>query len=317
MILNPSGIVLALLVLLPGATRAEQLRLAVGQRGNWDTGIAELGERAGIFKRHGLELEILYTAGGGETQQAVLSRSVDIGVAAGTLGVLGAAAKGAPVRIIGAQTTGAADLFWYVPAASPIRTPADLAGRSVAYSTTGSSTDTVARLAEAQYGIAFQHVATGGLPGTYTQTMSGQVDVGWSAAPFALEALNADTIRAIIRGGDIAAVRDQSIRVTITHAAVLAARKPALIRFMQAYRETLDTMYSDPEALRSYVAFSGTSLAVAQSMRDQFFPKAALDPRHIGGLDAMMADGVRLKFMAAPLTPTQLKTIIAIDEVMP
>ena len=310
-----AGLVVALL--LPMAARAEKLILAVGQRGNWDTGVAELGERAGIFRKHDLELEILYTAGGGETQQAVLSRSVDIGVAAGTLGVLGAAAKGAPVRIIGAQTTGAADLFWYVPAASAIRTPWDMAGHTVAYSTTGSSTDTVARLAAAQYGVAFQHVATGGLPGTYTQAMSGQVDVGWSAAPFALEALSAGTIRAVFRGSDIAAVREQSIRVLITHAATLAARKPALVRFMQAYVETLDYMYSDPEALRSYVVFSGTSPAVAQSVRDQFFPRVALDPRRIGGLDAMMADGVRLKFLAVPLTAAQLKQIVVIDEVMP
>lgn len=307
----------AIALLLPLAAHAEQLRLAVGQRGNWDTGIAELGERAGIFKKHSLELEILYTAGGGETQQAVLSRSVDVGVAAGTLGVLGVAAKGAPIRIIGAETTGAGDIFWYVPAASPLRTSADLAGHTVGYSTTGSSSDTVARLAEAQFGIAFQHVATGGLPATFTQTMSGQVDVGWSAAPFAVEALNAGTIRAILRGQDVVAVREQSIRVTITHAATLAARKPALVRFMAAYRETLDYMYSDPEALRSYVAFSGMSPAVAQSMRDQFFPKAALDPGRIGGLDAMMADGVRLKFLAAPLSPAQLKQTIAIDEVMP
>ena len=56
------------------------LKLAVGQRGNWDTSVGELGQRAGIFKKHGLELEILYTQGGGETQQAVISGSVDIGV---------------------------------------------------------------------------------------------------------------------------------------------------------------------------------------------------------------------------------------------
>ena len=52
---------------------------------------------------------MLYTQGGGETLQAVISGSADIGVAAGTLGALGAFAKGAPVRIIGAQATGAAD----------------------------------------------------------------------------------------------------------------------------------------------------------------------------------------------------------------
>ena len=92
----------------------DTLKLAIGQRGNWDTSVSEIGQRAGIFKKHGLVLELLYTQGGGETQQAVISGSVEIGVAAGIMGVISAYSKGAPVRIIGAETTGAQDMFWYV-----------------------------------------------------------------------------------------------------------------------------------------------------------------------------------------------------------
>ena len=105
---------------LPAAAQ-DTLKLAVGQRGNWDTSVSELGQRVGIFKKHGLALEILYTQGGGETQQAVVSGSVDIGVASGIMGALSLFSKGAPLRIIGAETTGAADLFWYVRADSPIK----------------------------------------------------------------------------------------------------------------------------------------------------------------------------------------------------
>src|SRR6266704_774394 len=97
----------------------DTLKLAVGQRGNWDTSVSELGQRAGIFKKHGLTLELVYTQGAGETQQAVISGSVDIGIAAGVMGVLGAFSKGAPVRIISAETTGAmsgqVDVGWAAP----------------------------------------------------------------------------------------------------------------------------------------------------------------------------------------------------------
>ncbi|MDQ6619831.1 MAG: ABC transporter substrate-binding protein, partial [Pseudomonadota bacterium] len=55
------------------ALAQETLKLAVGQRGNWDTSVGEVGQRLGIFKKHGLTLELLYTQGGGETQQAVIS----------------------------------------------------------------------------------------------------------------------------------------------------------------------------------------------------------------------------------------------------
>ena len=98
------------------ARAADGLRLAVGQKGNWDTSVAELGQRAGIFRKHDLELDILYTQGSGETLQAVLSRSAEIGVAGGTLGTMGAFSKGAPLRIIASEATGAGDLFWYVRA---------------------------------------------------------------------------------------------------------------------------------------------------------------------------------------------------------
>ena len=88
------------------AQAQDTLKLAIGQRGNWENAPAELGQQAGIFKKHGLVLEILYTQGGGETQQAVISGSVDIGVGVGTTGVMGAFAKGAPVRAIANSTTG-------------------------------------------------------------------------------------------------------------------------------------------------------------------------------------------------------------------
>ena len=46
-----------------GTARAEDLvKVAIGQRGNWDTAIPHVGEKAGIFKKHGLSLEpVSYT----------------------------------------------------------------------------------------------------------------------------------------------------------------------------------------------------------------------------------------------------------------
>ncbi len=124
----------------PSALAEDTVKLAVGQRGNWDTSVSEIGQRAGIFRKHGLSVEIVYTQGAGETQQAVISGSVDIGIAAGVMGVLGAYSKGAPVRIIGAETTGASDLYWYVRSDSPIKSLKDTDGKTLGYSTNGSST---------------------------------------------------------------------------------------------------------------------------------------------------------------------------------
>jgi NitT/TauT family transport system substrate-binding protein len=173
----------------PGRAQ-DTLRLAVGQRGLWDTSVSDVGQRAGIFNKHGLRLEILYTQGSGETQQAVIAGSVEIAVSVGVMGVLSAYSKGAPVRIIGAEMTGAGDLFWYVRADSPIRTLADADGKTIAYSTNGSSTHGVVTAFVKQYLPNAKPTPTGGPAATLTAVMSGQVDVGWAAPPFALDQLD-------------------------------------------------------------------------------------------------------------------------------
>src|SRR5256885_16634053 len=85
-----------------GASAADKLTVAIGQREIWHGAPASLGTRAGIFQKHGLELEILYTEGAGQTLQPVISGNIDIGVAVRTRGVFGAYAKGAPVGLLGA-----------------------------------------------------------------------------------------------------------------------------------------------------------------------------------------------------------------------
>src|SRR5437762_11164275 len=176
--------VLAVVMVGTTALAEDTLKLAIGQRGNWENAPPELGQKAGFFKKHGVALELLYTQGAGETLQAVISGSVDIGIGVGTAGVLGAYAKGAPVRSIANSTTGAEDLVWYVPAASPIKSIKDAAGKTIAYSTTGSSTNLAVLAFIREFGVQAKPVATGSPASTFTQTMSGQVDIGWSSPPF-------------------------------------------------------------------------------------------------------------------------------------
>ncbi len=293
------------------ADAQDKLKLAVGQRGNWDTSVSEVGQRAGIFKKHGLELEIVYTQGAGETQQAAISGSVDIGVAAGIMGVLGAYSKGAPVRIIGAETTGAADLYWYVKADSPIKSLKDTDGRTLAYSTNGSSTHGIVSAFMKQYGLTAKPTATGGPPGTLTQVMSGQIDIGWAAPPFGLDQLDQKQIRILANGNDASAFKGQTVRLLMTTAPVLQSRKDAIERYMKAYRETIDFMYTDA-GLKTYADWLNIPEAKARRTRDDFFPKSSIDPDRITGLDTVVKDAVVLKFTPTELTKEQLTELIQI-----
>src|SRR6266705_2059018 len=287
------------------ALAADTLKLAIGQRGNWENAAPELGQKAGIFRKHGLSLELLYTQGAGETLQAVISSSVDIGVGVGTAGVLGAFAKGAPVRAIANSMTGADDLFWYVPAGSPIKNLKDAGGKTIAYSTTGSSTNLAVLAFIRQFGVDAKPVATGSPSSTFTQTMSGQVDIGWSSPPFGVEALQQGRIRIVARESDVAAFRNQTVRLMITNTTTAEKRRDVLERYLQAYRETLDWMYSDPAALKAYAEWVNIPETLAKEVRDQFYPKENLRLDRLSGLDEAMADAVSLKFLSAPLTKQQ------------
>ena len=305
------SLALAILTTIASSALAQdRLKIAIGQRGIWDGSLPELGQGAGIFKKHGLELELVFTQGTGETLQAVISGSVDIGGGLGTLGVMGAFAKGAPIRIIAANMTGANDTYFYVPANSPLQSLKDADGKKLAISTLGSSTHMAAMELMKLHNVKFDLTPTGGPPQTFTTTMSGQVDVGWAAAPFGVEAIEQGRIRVIGRASDVVALRTQTSRVLAANLQSLDTRRDVYERFMKAYRETLDWQYADPAALTAYAELAQTTEHVARRLRDEFLPKKDVDPANIAGLDELMAQAVSFKFMAAPLTPEQVKQLI-------
>ena len=294
------------------AAAADKLKLAVGQCGNWDSSMVELGIRTGAYARRGVEVEALCTQGTGETQQAVISGSADIGIGIGTLGALGAFAKGAPIRIVSGSATGNAD-FWIVKADSPLKGVNDAtSAHTIAYSTNGSSTHSVVLGFIRELGLKAKPIATGGPAATLTLAMSGQVDIGWTSPPLGFDLLDEGKIRIFARANDVPSLRGQTVRVNIANAESLKARRDAHVRFMQAFREVIDWMYSDPEALAMYADYRKTSLRNATRMRDEFFAKSALDPDTVKGMDALMVEGVNFKYLAKPLTADELREFVQV-----
>jgi NitT/TauT family transport system substrate-binding protein len=310
---------LAALVLAAGtaqpALAQDVLKVAIPQRGAWDSGVAELGQRAGIFRKHGLTLEVLFTQGGPESIQAVIGGSIDIATAVGTSAAIGTFAKGAPLRLIGSEMIGAPELYWYVRSDSAVRTIADLNGKTVAYSLTGSSSHAAVLALIQQYKLSAKPVSTGSIQATVTQTMTGQVDVGFGAAPFGLDVVEDGKARIVATGNDVASLRTRSVRVNVTNAATLAGHRDAIARFVQAYRETLDWMYADPAALAVYKDYSGLPDAIVRRVRD-LIPREAMSPDSVAGMDQIVAEAVNLKFIAAPPSGEQMKVLVQIPPPM-
>jgi NitT/TauT family transport system substrate-binding protein len=306
------AVAVLLSVMSTAAFATDVLKLAVGAPNNWDTCIPDVGQRAGIFEKHGVKLDILYTQGGGETMQAVISGSADIGIAAGTQSVMGAFAKGAPVRILAAGTTGAGDLYWYVPANSPIKNFADTNGKTAGYSTGGSSTHLTLLALIKHFGTSTKAVATGAGAVTFTEAMSGQIDVGWASPPFGLDALKDGRIRLIARGSDAPSTRDQTVRVHIVNADALSQRKDVMQRFMDAYRETYEFLYADPRGVQIYAQYSKVPEDLAVRIREEFMPKPVMSPDKVSGVDAIMQDAIAFKVLANPLSAEQISEMIQI-----
>ena len=306
--------VLAVFVFAHSAASAqEQLKVSVAGRSTFDHQISEVGQRQGLFKQHGLALEVRYSQGGDETLQAVIAGAADVGVSVGTLATLTAFAKGAPIRVVGSAMIGAAE-FWYVPANSRIKSLKDAAGKKVAYAATGAASNLMVLGLQELHGVKFQPVATGNPAATLARVMSGQADVGFSVPPFAVAELEQEKIRIVGRGNDLPALARQTVRFIVVNANALEQRPDAIRRYLQGYRDTVEWLFSsDPQATAAYAGWAGVAESVARRTRDDFIAKQNALPYQISGLDTIMADAVTYKFVGAPLTAEQIKTLIQLQ----
>jgi NitT/TauT family transport system substrate-binding protein len=217
------------------------------------------------------------------------------------------------VRLLLPAFTGTGDLYWYVKADSPLKSLQDATvQQTVAFSTSGSSSNDIVLGFVNELGLKAKPTATGSPASTLTQVMSGQIDIGWAAPPFGLKELNEGKIRIIARGSDVPSLRGQTVRVLIANAGALESKKDAIVRFVKGYREAVDWMYADPAAITAYAKKIESSPDIVRQSISEFQPKATQQSDELKDLDGAMRDAVKLKFLDAPLTADQLKVFVQI-----
>jgi len=296
-----------------GAQAQDQLKVAIGQINNWENQAPTLGQDAGIFKKHNLVLENVGTQGAGETMQPVIAGSADLGAGVGVAGVMRAFARGAPLRILLPAFTGTQDLYWYVRAESPLKSVKDVTpSNTIAFSTSGSSSNNLVLAFASELGVKAKPTATGGPAATLTQVMSGQIDIGWAAPPFGMKELKEGKIRILIRGSDAPSLRGQTVRTIIVNANALKTKRDAIMRFVQGYREAVDWMYADPNAIKLYAQKMKLDEQLIADSIKEFHPKSAMQTDEMKDIPGIQADAVKLKFLDAPLSKEQLAELIQI-----
>jgi NitT/TauT family transport system substrate-binding protein len=305
---------IGVLLTAPSAARADdQLKIAIGQINNWENQMPTLGQDAGIFKKYGLTLDNFGTAGAGETMQPIISGSADIGIGVGVAGVMRVFSKGAPVRVLLPAFTGTGDLYWYVKADSPLKAVTDTTDKNtIAYSTSGSSSNNIVVAFVDNLGVKAKPIATGTPAATLTAVMSGQVDIGWGAFPIGLKEADEGRIRIIARGSDIASLDRQTVRVVIVNADLLKSRKDVVLRFAKAYRDAVDWMYSDPDAIKRYAQKVSSPEDFVRRSIPKIYPKSSLQTEEMKDLDGIQRDAVKLKFLDQPLGKEQLAELLQI-----
>ena len=288
------------------ARAADTLKIAVVNRGLWEPSVHEIAIRDGLFKREGIDVELFYTQSTGEQLQALLAGSVDIAVGIGMLSVLGANSKGANIDVIAATSTGSRDIFFYVRSDSSIRTFNDIAGKTIAYTGAGSSSHLAVLALLSHYKIAAKPLAGGGLPAILTSVLSGQIDVGMSAAPFNLSAVEEGSIRVIGRASEVPALRDQTTRVVAVLRSTFDARRDVLVRYVRAVGRARDAMYEDAQ-LEWFGGLQKLSLEQIKRSMSLYLPPESTQLADVKGLDLSIEQAKQFKFVQQDFRPAQFE----------
>jgi NitT/TauT family transport system substrate-binding protein len=289
-------------LLVAGAARAEPIKVAISQRGFWDSSFIEFAIREGFFKDEGIEVEPFYTEGGAGTLDVVMSGGVDIAMSNGLMGAVGRFSKGAPIRVVSAEMTGASDAFWYARTDSGISTLKDASGKTIAFSSPGSSTNLMVLGLVKQAGVAAKPVATGGAPATFTQVMTRQIDIGWSVPPFGLAQLAEGKIAIVAKGNDVPELAGQTLRVNVTRQDVLEQKRQLLTGFLKIYARAIDWAYQNDRSLIYFAEANQITLPLARTTRE-FYPKEALQMTEVKGLELTLRDAASYKYTAKRLEP--------------
>ena len=223
--------------------------------------------------------------------------------------------KEAPVKIVAAEITGM-DTFWYVLGTSPIRKLEDVAGKRIAYSTPGASSHmAVLALADQIKAMGLKSpepVSLGGLPDTFTAVKTGQADLGWSLPPFFLDRVEKGELRIVVRGSDITALRDLTMRVHFINSDFAKKYPEGVKGFLRGHQRALDFIFQNPrETTKIWMKMADIKLPEAIVLKTwDFYRRSQLVAKPIKGMQTTMRDAIEFKFLKKPLTQAELDRLI-------
>ena len=268
----PRLLSVALVALSTVSASADLLRVGKAGREAFSFVPLDIGVRTGIFKRHGLDIEIANFGGDARLQQAMAADGIDVALGSGP--GLAFIVKGSPVKGIAAMAGPPLLFALVVRNDDSIKTVADLKGRKVGVSTVGSVTSWIINEVSRQQGWGFDgitQVPVGENAARVAAVRSKALDGCIVDLASALNFVQRGEGRILLRFGDL--VKDFHIHVIFATDKVIAERPNSLRAFLKGWFETIALMRKDKtKSVEIAADVMGTDAATAGGIYDELMP---------------------------------------------
>jgi len=305
----PSMTVFAVIIAFWSGTALalDQVRLGKAVPNSFAFGAAEVGIEAKIFEQEGLEIEVTSFRGDAQLQQALAAGSLDVGLGSGP--ALGFRAKGAPAIGVAAMYGPPANLALVLPVDTPVRTLADLKGKRIGVTTTGSLTDWLVRELAVQQGWGSNGIAIlalGQMPARLAAIQRGELDGMVIEAASGYELEESGKAKNFLLFGDI--VKDFYTHVIFATDEVIEKRPDLLRHFLRGWFKTV----AFARANRDFViASEARTIAVKPTIAGRIYDAQIGGFSRNGAFDPAAIDVIRRSLKELGILPTipEAKTI--------
>jgi ABC-type nitrate/sulfonate/bicarbonate transport system substrate-binding protein len=301
----------ALAALAPSNDAAAQttLRLGKAQANQFAFLPADIGVEAGIFKRHGIDLDISAFGGDAKLVQGMTAGSID--VALGGSPSFASIVKGAPMKAV-AVFSGAPNIIMLtVLKDSPLKNPGDLKGRTVSVSGAGSLTFWLTQQLSRKLGWGDDGIKITPLGASDAQIaalMTHQIDGTTTDSVTVEKFVETGNGRILVKFGDFF---PDFVSSCIYASTDLIGNKPDVLRaFLAGWFETIAYMSDHrPAVIDITMKQIGLSSSVANAIYDDTMPTMSLDGRfNPKSLDVLADAFVDTKLLPSKPDMSQLYT---------
>jgi NitT/TauT family transport system substrate-binding protein len=260
----------------------------------------DVGIQTGIFKKHGLDVDESYFAGSAKLHQAITADALDIGVGSGTDFLF--LAKGAPE--LGVAAMAGAPLFFVLIVAKdgPIRTIADLKGKTLSVTNVSTVEVWVLRELSRQQGWGpngFNMIEAGASSSQFAALKTGQTQGMLDQIADAWRLEDAGEVRILARLGGL--VKDFHVHAIFASTAIIQKNPDAVRRFLAGWFETIAYMRQHKdETVKIAAPIVGASPDIIARTYDEVMPMYSAD----GKFSRKALDGMSQSFVDLGLLPT-------------